>query len=292
MAELPDEVLERLSTHGRVKLLVGDDGAEPADVHVAPLSRQLFLLVSRGGATERRLLEETSASISAEEPQGDWFLRATGRAVVGRSVNAEPRRAELMHWLPAGVSPNGLVAVRFHPENVEYIQGRGASRTRAAGDVPGGRPPPLLSRWSRLATDDVLFWFAALPLVDWLGLLVLVEEPRRPALLLVLALGSSVALLGGLTLLHQAGRFARWREGLDNDDSAVLMLNGWDPPRRVRDVGLGMMGLGSALAVVLAVGAGWEVGALAVLASAVPILGPFRLARHAFRRRDAERETG
>lgn len=291
MAELPDEVLERLSTHARVKLAVGEDAAT-TDVHVAPLSKQLFLLVSRGGATERRLLEETTASILAEDREGDWMVRATGRAVVGRAVIAEPRRPELMHWLPEGVSPAALVAVRFHPERVEYIQGRGATRSRAAGEVPGGKPPPALSRWARLATDDVVLWFFVLAVIDWAGLMVLLEQERRPALLLVLMLVSSTSLLAGLTLVHQAARFARWREGLETDAAAVLMLNGWDPPRRVRDVGLGMMVVGSAIAVILAVGAGWWIGALAVLASAAPILGPFHLARHALRRRDAEREIG
>ncbi|MDP2310464.1 MAG: hypothetical protein Q8P18_30885 [Pseudomonadota bacterium] len=290
MAELPDEVLERLSTHLRVKLTVGDD-ASPADVHVAPLSKQLFLLISRGGATERRLLDDTSVSILAEDREGDWMVRSSGRAVVGRPVNGEPRRAELMHWLPEGVSPTGLVAVRFHPENIEYIQGRGATRSRAAGDVPGGKRPPVLSRWARLATDDVVLWFFALGILDWGGLMVMLEQKDRPALLLVLMLVSSASLLGGLTLVHQAARFARWREGLETDAVAALMLKGWDPPRRVRDVGLGMMGLGSALAVILAVGAGWWIGAWAVLASATPLLGPFHLARHALRRRDAEREV-
>jgi hypothetical protein len=291
VAELPDEVLERLSTHSRVKLTVGDDAAG-AEVHVAPLSKQLFLLVSRGGAIERRLLEDTAVTILAESREGDWMVRASGRAVVGRAVISEPRRPELMHWLPEGVSPGGLVAVRFHPERVEYIQGRGTTRTRAAGDVPGGKPPTLLSRWARLATDDVVLWLFVLGVLDWGGLMVLLEQERRPALLLVLMLVSSVSLLCGLTLVHQAARFARWREGLETDAATVLMLKGWDPPRRVRDVGLGMMALGSALAVILAVGAGWWIGVLAVLASAAPILGPFHLARHALRRRDAEREIG
>lgn len=291
MAELPDEVLERLSTHTRVKLIVGDDGAA-ADVHVAPLSKQLFLLISRGSATERRLLEDTTVSIHAEDREGDWMVRSRGRAVVGRPVIAEPRRPELMHWLPDGVLPTALVAVRFHPEHVEYVQGRGATRSRAAGVVPGGKAPTAFARWSRLATDDVVLWFFAMALLDWGGLMVLREQERRPALLLVLMLVSSASLLGGLTLVHQAARFARWREGLETDASAVLMLEGWDPPRRVRDVGLGMMGVGSAVAVILAAGAGWWVGVLAVLASGTPILGPFHLARHALRRRDAEGEVG
>ncbi|MDP2313923.1 MAG: hypothetical protein Q8P41_13535 [Pseudomonadota bacterium] len=292
MAELPDEVLERLSTHPRVKLTVGRESATAADVHVAPLSKQLFLLVSRGGATEQGLLEETEASILAEGSDGAWFVRASGRAVVGRPVLNEPRRPELLHWLPDGVSPAGLVAVRFHPETVEYIQGRGATRSRAAGEVPEGKPPGVLSRWGRLASDRVVLWYFALAAIDWAGLLFLVEEPRRPALLLVLLLLSSMSLLGGVTLLDQAARFARWREGLETDADTVLMLKGWDPPRRVHAVGLGMMLFGGALAVVLAAGAGWRVGALAIVASAVPILGPFHLARHALRRKDAERETG
>jgi hypothetical protein len=292
MAELPDEVLERLSTHTRVKFTVGEDGGGAADAHLAPLAKQLFVLVPRGGVVERGLLETTNASFVAEDRVDDWIVRVSGRAVAGRSVQNEPRRAELMHWLPEGALPGGLVAVRFHAESVEYVQGRGVARTRAAGDVPGGKRPAALARWSRLASDEITVWFFAMAVLDWGGLLFLVEEPKRPPLLLVLTLISSACLLGGVTLLQHAARFVRWREGFEPDEAAVLLLNGWDPPHLVGRVGFGMMVAGGLLAAVLAAGAGVKVGVWAVLASGVLLLGPFHLARHALRRRDAAREIG
>lgn len=294
VAELPEEVLERLSTHARGRLTVGDDvGAVTVDVPVAPLHKQVFLLLTRGGAAEQRLLETTRATFFAEDKAAEWSVRATGRAVLGRPITAESRRPELMHWLPDGVASGGLVAVRFHPETVEYHHGRGTARTRAAGPVPGGARPSGVSRWVTLATDGVVLWFLAMAALDWLGLLFLVDEPeKRRMLLLVLMVIAGSALLGGLTLVDQAARYTRWREGLETDERARLMLGGWEAPKRVRDVGAGMMLFGGVLTVLIGGGAGWQVAVCTVLASAVPLVGAFHLARHAMRRRDAAREIG
>lgn len=293
MAELPPEVLERLSTHGRVRLSVGDDAATSADVYVAPLNKQLFLLLTKGGASEQRLLEEPRATILAEDRASEWVIRSTGRAVPGRPIPAESRRPELMHWLPEGVPPSELVAVRFHPETVEYVQGKGAARTRAAGEVPGGALPPALTRWTMLATDGVVLWFFGMAALDWLGLFFLVEDAeRRRMLLLLLLVAVGGCLLGGVTLVHQAARYARWREGLESDEGARYVLDGWEAPGRLRVAGLGMIGLGAVLAVLVSAGAGWRVGVWAVLASGAPLVGAFHTARHLLRRKDAEGEFG
>ncbi len=293
MAELPPEVLERLSTHGKVKLAVGDDHTAAAEVTVAPLNKQLFLLVSRGGASEQRLLLDPRATILAEDRGSDWLVRATGRAVPGRPIPAEQRRPELMHWLPDGVSPSALVAVRFHPETVEYVQGRGAGRSRAAGEVPGGAPPSAVTRWVLLATDQIVAWFFVMGVLDWLGLLFLVEEEeKRRMLLLVLLIVTGAALLAGVQLVHQAARFARWREGLESDEAARLVLAGWEAPGRIRAAGFGMIGFGVVLAALVSAGAGWKVGGWAVLVSAAPLFAIFHLARHLLRNKDAAREIG
>jgi hypothetical protein len=292
MAALPDEVLERLSVHGPVKLQVGGEGAVTVSTPIAPLDRQLFLFVQQGGAIEQSLTRETRASFVAEDPAGEYLIRATGRVVPGRMVTAESRRPELMHWLPAGASPADLVAVRFHPETIDYVQGRGATRTRAHGAVPGGAPPPFFGRWARLATDGVIGWVLAMAVLDWLGLLFLVQEDRRSLFLLALITGAGAGMLCGVVLLDRAARFVRWREGLETDAVAGLMLEGWDPPGHVRDVGFGMMAAGGVLAGLLAAAAGWKVGALTVATSGVLLLGPFYGVRHALRRRDAEREVG
>lgn len=291
-AELPPEVLERLSLHGKVRLFVGDDLATGVEAVVAPLHRQLFLFVTRGGETERRLLEEPCAVIQAEDRPNEWVLRATGRAVPGRVVLAEPRRTELVHWLPEGVAPAGLVAVRFHPETVDYTAGRGEARTRAQGPVPHGALPGVFTRWATLATEDVVLWFFAMGILDWLGLMLLFDHHERPALLVVLVIVVGVLLLAGVQLVHRAAAFRRWREGVGGEREAALLLAGWEASARIERAGFGMMVLGLLLAGLLAVGAGWKVGALGVVASAAPLLALFHVARHLLRRQDAETEKG
>jgi len=293
MAELPPEVMERLSALGRVRFVVGDDFDAAPEVSLAPLNKQMFLLVSRGGASEERLLDDPRATLFAEDRAEGWSVRAVGRAVPGRTISAEQRRPELAHWLPDGVSPTALTAVRFYPESVEYIHGRGAARTRIAGPVPGGARPPAATRWTFLATEGIVGWLAAMAVIDWLGLLVLIEDPsRRGALLVTLLLVTGACLLCGVQLVHQFGRFVRWREGHVADEAAGLALSGWEGPRRVRDVGFGMIGFGVLLAVLVSVGAGGQVGGLAVLASGAPLVALFHLARHVGRRRDAAGDVG
>jgi hypothetical protein len=292
VAALPDEVLERLAMHGPVRLSVGDDLPASADAPTAPLDRQLYLFVQRGGAVSQRLNQTTRASFLAEDRAGEYLVRVTGRAVAGRTVLADPRRSELMHWLPPGVPAGELVAVRFHPETLEYIQGRGATRTRAAGPVPGAALPGALSRWWRLASDRVVVWFFALAGLDWLSLFFLVDLEKRGWLLLSLMILAGSSLLGGVVLVDQSARLARWREGLETEPAAALMLEGWDAPGRVRAVGSGMMALGGVLACLLAAGAGWKVGAWTVVSSGAPLVAAFYGVRHALRRRDAAREVG
>lgn len=290
--ELPEPVLERLSQEPRVGLTVGDDPTTATHVGIAPLSRQAFLLVPRGSPTEAALLAEPRITLAAEDPKGEWMVRVVGRGVVARPVTSEARRAEIVHWLPEKASPASMVAVRLLPETLEYVQGKGSSRTRAAGPVPGGQVPGAVGRWATLATDRMVgLYFGAL-LADWGGLLLLVEEAKQRMLLLFLMLLSSVSLLAGVCLLEQAARLVRWREGRVSDDEGGLLVRGWEGPPRVLGVGSGMMVLGALLAGALALGAGWKVGAWAVLASAVPVLAPFLIVRHLSRRQDTPRESG
>lgn len=290
--ELPEPVLERLSQVPRMALLVGEDTATATHVALAPLSRQTFLLVPRGSPTEAALLVEPRVTLSADDPKGDWTIRVTGRVVVSRPVTSEPRRAELIHWLPEGAAPSGIVAARLHAETLEYITGKGSARTRAAGPVPGGAAPAPVSRWVALASEGVVVVYFGALAADWGGLLLLIEEEKQRILLLFLMALSSFSLLAGLNVLEQGARLARWREGLVDEAGAGLLVRGWEGRARVQAVGSGMMALGVVLAVALALGAGWKVGAWAVLASAVPVLAPFLVVRHASRRRDAARESG
>ncbi|MFZ5480384.1 MAG: hypothetical protein ACOZNI_26710 [Myxococcota bacterium] len=291
MAELPEEVVARLSTCGPVKLLTGEPGdSGTAEAWVAPLDKQLYAFVFRGSRTEENLLKSGRAEIHVEDREGEWAIRVRGRGVAGRGVLSDVRRPELMHWLPEGTSPAQLLAARIHPEAVEYLRGKGSGRTRAAGPVPGGQPPPPAARWARLASDHVILWFVAMGVVDWLGLLVLVEiDEQRVGMLIAMTL-AGVAMLGGVTLWNQANVFQRWREGLVPDEEAALMLEAWEPPGRVRRAGLaGMIG-GLVLAAGIAGWGGWRLGIFAILTSGFPFLLPAHWIRHAMRRSDRAEE--
>ena len=287
MAALPDEVVEKLSTIGPVKLVTGPAGEEnTCRASLAPLHAQLYVFVLAGGPAERNLLATGRAEITAEDPGGDWTIRVSARAVAGRSVLADPRRPELMHWLPEGVAPASLLAVRLHPEKLEYLKGKGTTRVRAAGPIPGAAPPPATTRWSMLATDGVLLWMLPLFALDWGALLLWAEADRVRGLLLVGMAVASLSMLGGVTLWNQVNVFERWREGLESDAAATRMLTAWEPVDRVRGAGLAGMGVGLVLAVLVGAFAGWRFGVVAIAASGLPLLAPFHWVRHAFRRSD------
>lgn len=292
MGTLPDEVVERLCTCGSVKLVTGpDDVPHRVDAALAPLHRQLFAFVSRGGKAEQNLLVEPRAEIHADDPAGEWSIRVRGRAVAGRVVNADPRRNELVHWLPEGGRPHDLVATRLHPEFVEYTKGKGADRTRAAGPVPEGAAPPTFTRWIRLATEGVIPVYAVGAVGAWLYLIPLEEDPNRRLLLLSVMGLAAVALLAGETLWDHANRFDRWREGLEDEAAVGLLLQGWAAPTPARNIGRQLMIAGVGIAVLASVGAGWRIGLGAVLLSGVPALLPYHLLRHVLRRRDAASEA-
>lgn len=290
MAELPNEIVERLSVHARVKVSLAT--GLTTEVPIAPLSRQLFLLVNAGGAFEASVLDDPLVTVTADGPDGDWSVRIRGRAVVGRSVLAEARRPELMHWLPEGVSPSGLMAVRFLPEHLEYYRGKGKDRTRVEGPVPGAAPPPLLTRYALLAAEGVVLGYFAIGALDFVGLLYLHEQQDERIFLLLLMVFTGCSLLAGANLVHQAARYQRWREGLEPSAEGGGLVSGWVSARHLQRVGWGMIGLGFLLAICLGGGAGWQVAAWAVISSGILLVGPFFLIRHLLRRRDAALEIG
>jgi hypothetical protein len=290
MAELPREVLERLSVHARMKVAVGT--GVTTEVAIAPLSRQLFLLVQRGGALERALLEDPAVTAYADSPDGDWLVRVTGRAVPGRTVQAEPRRPELVHWLPDGASPSALVAVRLHAERLEFIRGKGPERTRVEGPVPGGAPPPTATRWALMASEGIAPAYFAAAALDFVGLLYLHEEADERMGLLVVMFLASASMLAGTNLLHQAGRGVRWREGLEPSAEESGVVLGWTSAAHLQRAGWSMLMFGLLLAVCLGGGSGWRVAVWAIVASGAPIFGPFFFIRHLLRRRDAALEIG
>lgn len=291
MSTLPDEVVERLCSRPTVRLVTGPPEAPVrVDVHLAPLHKQLYAFVAPGSGTEANLLAHARADIVAEDPAGEWSIRVRGRGVAGRTVNADPRRSELVHWMPEGGRPQALVAARLYPESVDYTQGKGSDRSRAAGPVPEGPAPPFFSRWWRLATEGVVAWFVGMAVLDWLALLALDVTGGARTVLLGVMVFSGATLLAGETMWDHANRFFRWREGFEDETGAGLLLLGWEPAERVRKVGLGLMATGLLVSVLVSVGGGWEVGVGAVLFSGVPALLPAHAVRHAMRRADAAKE--
>lgn len=289
MAALPDEIMGLLSVHGPVRVEVGDGPAPVgASLAIAPLHRQIYLFARPGSAIAAAIEASGQATLVAENPGEEYLLRVTGRVVLGRPVNGEARRSELVHWLPAGAAPQETLAVRFHPEKIDYVTGRGDARKRATGIVPGGELPAGPSRWLRLAREGVLVWYFIMLAVDWIGLLVLqIPEGTRVVMLGLMIVGGASSL-GGVAILNQRAVYLRYREGIGREGDAALVLEGWAAPAEMRAVGLGALCVGPVLALILAAGGAWPVGVLLLLGSGVLLFGPFFGVQHLFRHKDVE----
>lgn len=286
MAVLPEEVVRLLSAHGPVKLEVaGGDMPVGMTAHLAPLGRQLYTFVRKDSPVEQAMLDQGRATLTAEDPAGAYLVKVKVRAVPGRRVAADPRRAELMYWLPEGARPADLSTVYLHPEEVEYIRGAGARRTRIAGPVPGGALPSAVARWVRLSQKEVLGWYLVWPFVDWIGLLYLGIAPTTRVLILLLMLVAQWSMLSGVALLQQRARYTRYREGLDRPPE--LMLEGWARPRDLRATGAGMIAAGVVLTLFLMAGSSVTLGLVTLFGSGAPFFGLFFGVRHLFRHDDA-----
>ena len=79
---LPEEVMDRLSLVGQVRFTAWK-GEEPVVVNapVAPLHRQLFVLVHKNGAIETALMQDGRAELWVEQKEPPWQIRVIGRAV-------------------------------------------------------------------------------------------------------------------------------------------------------------------------------------------------------------------
>lgn len=290
MSSLPDEVLDRLSILGEVRLVVwlGEE-SHRAMVPVAPLQGTLFLMVSPGGAIEQALLADGRAEVIADgkDARGEWSIRATGRAVVGRLVVGETRRSELMHWMPEKALPQRLLALRFLPEYLDYSKGSGPERQRANGAIPKCERPTEASRWSQMAIHGALFWIPGMGIVTWGGILSWVPASYRTLWLLGLMLGIAIVLYSGGNILARYGMYLRWREGIGQEEELPDMLNAWEAPLKVRNVGLSLLGIGSLLVGLLGIWAGHQVVLTVIIASGLWLLGPVHVLRYLFRRTDA-----
>ncbi len=286
---LPEEVMDRLSLVGQVRFTAWK-GGEPVVVSapVAPLHRQLFVLVNKNGAIEDALMQDGRAELWVEQKEPPWQIRVVGRAVAGRDAGADPRRSELLHWLPEGSRAQNLLAIRFFPETVDYHVG---GARRASGPVPGSALPSELTRWSRMVVRGHLGWLPVLAAITWGGILAWVPHELRNLLVLCLMLILAITLFSGVALLGRYGEFLRWREGTLREDGVAELLAAWQPPRRVRDLGAGLVVAGLVLVGIVALVMPAPVPLTVLLASGIGVYGPVHVVRYLGRHTDAAVEV-
>jgi hypothetical protein len=286
---LPEEVMDRLSLVGQVRFTAWK-GEEPVVVNapVAPLHRQLFVLAHKNGAIETALMQDGRAELWVEHKEPPWQIRVIGRAVAGRDAAADPRRSELLHWLPDGTRAQNLLAIRFFPESMDYhVDGT----RRASGPIPGAVLPSELTRWSRMVTRGHLGWMPVLGLITWGGILAWVPPELRNLLVLCLMLTLSLTLFSGVALLGRYGEFLRWREGTLREAGVAELLAGWQPPWRVRDLGAGLLAGGLLLVGIVALVMPAPVPLTILVASGVGVYGPVHVVRYLGRHTDAAVEV-
>lgn len=277
---LPDEVMERLSIHGVLRLAVGPEGNSiPTTGVAAPLRDVLYVLLPRDPKVEEKLEHSLRAELRAEDPGGEWSVTARGRLHLGRTAQADERRSELFHWIPEGRTPASLQAALFFPEFVDYQRGLGGNRVRAAGPVPKSAPPTFVSAWMRVAGYQVSPWLFGIFALDWVWL-IFQEDRLRNAIILVIMFGIGAALLFGVSLISVRMRSDAWRRGGPNRDAAQALILAGLPPGNLYTVGTALVAAGLVFTLLLMFVANPWTAAVAVLVSGAPVLAPFAYARY------------
>ena len=122
--QLPPEILRLLASYGPVRLTCGEgQGALSVRCHLAPFEDTLILFVDPEAPALRQLLESPRAQVGLTVEKENISLIMHGRAVQGLSVMSNPRRSELLHWVPEGVDPRRVLAVSFWAESLSYRKG-------------------------------------------------------------------------------------------------------------------------------------------------------------------------
>lgn len=122
--QLPPEILRLLASSGPVRLTCGEgQRALSVKCHLAPFEDTLFLFVDPNAPALRQLLESPRAQVNLSLEKENISLTLYGRAVQGLSVISNPRRSELLHWVPEGADPRRMLAVSFWTESLSYRRG-------------------------------------------------------------------------------------------------------------------------------------------------------------------------
>ncbi len=274
---LPQEVVQVLSFHGLVELVVDPDGEQTADrVSVAPFEDLLYLLVPGRSRSVDALLRTTAAAVQARHAQGAYSLRLAGIARAGQSLVRHPQRQMLEPWLPENVGPGGYIVVEFAAWQCEFTRTEGDEPVRYHGPTPLGRDPRRdAQKWLRALFGGI----ALLPLVFGLlapfGWLVWQGETYPQRWLAMATASVAVAgLVGGTRLLLLTLGFTRWRAGAAEETEAPVLSEGLLAPGQTRLAGVG--GLGAGLVALAVLASHWADGLVWVtgLANLTVVWGP------------------
>lgn len=274
---LPQEVVQVLSFHGLVELVVDPDNAQVADrVSVAPFEDLLYLLVPARSPIIEALLKTTASAVQARHPKGNYSLRLAGIARAGQSLARHHQRQMLEPWLPEGIGPAGYVVVDFAAWQCEFTRTEGDEAVRYHGPTPLGRDPRReAQKWLRALFGGIAllpFVFGLLAPFGWLvwqG----ADYPQR-WLAMTTAVVAVAGLVGGTRLLLITLGFSLWRSGAAEESEAPVLTEGLLAPGQTRLAGVGGLGVGLIALAVLASHWGDGLVWVAGLANLTVVWGP------------------
>jgi hypothetical protein len=286
--ELPPPVLDLLSVGGAVKLTTG--GGRTTDAWVAPIHLALHVLVPARSPALGDVAADGRAEFLAEDRTRETLIRVKARATPGRPVTGEPRRSELLHWLPEGANPAAFAVIHLYPDYLEFTRADAGNRTRASGPIPGSALPPPVRVWSELALRLIWPWVPFLAALDWVYVLFSREATAGRWVLLAVSVVASLLLLAACGLFAEWARYTRWREGIGQRPAGRL-AEGWAGVDQVLTGAKVALGAGLLLVLALGVTSGADLAGWVVLASGAWALAPAYGIRHWFRRSDAAEGT-
>ena len=166
MAEqVPSEILRIMASHGAVRLICGSKGqSEGVSCHVAPFEDVLYCLVPPRSSALKQLMHAPEGRLELENAELGYKIKIRGRSVPGRSVMANPRRSELLHWVPENQNPRTLLAVPLWAEHINYEKGEEVFN----GPTPLGRTRKGgATLWKEAAFYGILPFFATFWVLLW-----------------------------------------------------------------------------------------------------------------------------
>lgn len=282
MAELPPEVLDRLAACERVRVDVGPPGDSfPVHGVVAPVRGQLYLLLAPDPRVEATLRDHVDGAVLAEDPGRTWSVAARGRLLYGRRVVNDPRRSELVHWLPEGVGPEAMVAARFFPETLDYQHDARDGRRRAQGPVPGSALLPVWRRLWEVGGAPFWPWLLTAMVLEAAVILFLADYEDRHAFSLLVAILAGALPVVGCRIALGGRDIERWRRGFEKEAALGALGQAWFSGRDLEVAGARVLAVAAVAWGLL----WWVCGAVVVGAVALVSGAPLLVLLMAVRRR-------